>query len=254
MPFTFSRIICNLSALLSILFEATTKIKSVIIQHYKAGLSANADVGNSTNAMVITMINVLHKKYVVPLDGFFSLENQYNFSGKKTSNQGGELESILHASSPKMENFVRKRMFNSQDTEDVIQQTYLEAWACRKSYSCLSSPETWICGIALNLIRKHYQKICLPQLLNIDDVIFNEIDSFCLSSMNPDLRAEHEQIFMDVLVHVQKLPDDMRETIEARLDSDGTYQDMAQRLGVPVGTVRSRLSRIRTHLREVAML
>lgn len=197
------------------------------------------------------MSAVVSLKNEVPQDDFYASKKIRNILHDTTAGRSSELEKILRSGSPKMENFVKKRMFYSQDAEDVVQQVYLEAWSCRKRYACGSSPETWMCGIALNLIRKYFQKSTITPPENIDDIAFKDIDIFYLCSVNPSTRAENEQLLVDALVHVQALPDVMRETLEARLDSDGTYQDTARRLGIPIGTVRSRLSRVRTHLREV---
>ncbi|WP_251977521.1 RNA polymerase sigma factor [Salinicola avicenniae] len=163
-----------------------------------------------------------------------------------------ELERLLSTGSRKVENFVRKRMFQSQDAEDVIQQTYLEAWRNRSRYASVSSPETWVCGIALNLVRKYFQNTMRPSASNIDDIASGDIDVFYLSSIDPDRRAECQQRLHLTLEKIQQLPGDMRATLEARLESDGSYQDTAQRLGVAVGTVRSRLSRARAQLREAS--
>lgn len=50
---------------------------------------------------------------------------------------------------------------------------------------------------------------------------------------------------------IDHLPAEMRKTLYASLETDGSYQDTADVLDIPIGTVRSRLSRAREHLKRV---
>jgi DNA-directed RNA polymerase specialized sigma24 family protein len=47
-----------------------------------------------------------------------------------------------------------------------------------------------------------------------------------------------------------QLPKDMRETLQIAVETEGSYRDTAERLGIPIGTVRSRLSRAREQLKR----
>lgn len=162
---------------------------------------------------------------------------------------------VLQARTFKMENLIRKRVAYSQDVDDIIQQTYLEAWKSRNNYNGLSSPETWVCGIAVNMVRKYYQKKRgLQSIENIDDVADDEYSEISLSipglSVDPSAQAEQAQLLSSAMQAIAQLPREMRSTMFARVESEGSYEETALRLGIAVGTVRSRLSRARCMLRE----
>ena len=171
-----------------------------------------------------------------------------------SSYQQPSLGAILQAGSPKMENLIRKRVAYSQDADDIIQQAYLEAWKSRRNYNSLSGPETWICGIAVNMVRKYFQKKkVLNSIENIDDMSDEEYRDTCpyipVSFVDPSAQAEQAQLLKRAMLAISQLPSDMRSTMFARVESEGSYEETASTLGIAVGTVRSRLSRARCMLR-----
>lgn len=143
--------------------------------------------------------------------------------------------------------FVHKRVMNPDDADDILQCTFLEALRNEHKFQHASKPETWLCGIALNLIRNHFRRrYNQPYQESLDD--------------HPNIAHEHHadigqlvegrRQLQRAVKAIQKLPDSMREVIHVCLVMDGNYQDTAQSLGVPIGTVRSRLSRAREQLRR----
>ncbi|MCF5429232.1 RNA polymerase subunit sigma, partial [Pseudomonas syringae] len=53
-----------------------------------------------------------------------------------------------------------------------------------------------------------------------------------------------------VIEAIDCLPTNMQKVLEVSLEMDGNYQETANMLGVPIGTVRSRLSRARVQLKQ----
>jgi RNA polymerase sigma factor (sigma-70 family) len=146
----------------------------------------------------------------------------------------------------KLQNFIHKRVMNQEDAEDIFQQTFAEALQAESRFLQQSKPETWLCGIALNLIRNHFRKLYRRPL----HIEFEE------QLANPD---PSQDIFAHVESHLALirtveamavLPATMRHTLETTVETEGSYQEAADALGVPIGTVRSRLSRARTQLRH----
>ncbi|MBU3056161.1 MULTISPECIES: RNA polymerase sigma factor [Pseudomonas] len=146
----------------------------------------------------------------------------------------------------KLRRFIRKRVLNQDDAEDLMQMTYLEALRNQHKFSGTSKPETWLFGIAVNLVRNHFK--CLygqPQCSDLDDVIGTlEYD------MDPGALAEQHHTLARTAEAIEALPSDMRTLLDLIVESDLSYQDAAEALGIPVGTVRSRLSRAREQLKN----
>lgn len=143
--------------------------------------------------------------------------------------------------------FVQRYVRNAEDAEDVVQNTFMEAIRCAGQFSGLSKPSTWLFGIALNLarnqVRRKYAEMCEP----LDEAV---IDQIVDPNADPAYLIELRQIADKVEGLLSNLPHDIRVTFEAVLDKECTYEEAAEQLHIPVGTVRSRVSRVRSAVRE----
>ncbi|AZE56892.1 sigma factor [Pseudomonas synxantha] len=143
--------------------------------------------------------------------------------------------------------FIRSRVSNIEDAEDLLQETYVEALRNYTKYKGDSTPETWMFGIALNLIRNYFRRnYSKPTLceLEVVDYEYSE-DNFDLES-----RIHAIRLLERTLQATMRLTTDMRDILLLILDSQGNYNELAAHLDIPVGTVRSRLSRAREALRR----
>jgi len=163
-------------------------------------------------------------------------------SPPKTSSPG-----LTFGEERKLRLFVQKRVLNQDDADDLIQLTYLEAWRNQEKFKGLAKPDTWLCGIALNLIRNHFRRYyAQPPLSTFDESEFHESsDEIDLSEL-----CDNRRLLDRTLSAMDELPKDMRETLWTAVDTESSYRDAAQRLGVPIGTVRSRLFRAREQLKR----
>lgn len=139
----------------------------------------------------------------------------------------------------KLYNFIRSRVSTNEDAEDVYQATKLASHKGAGSFEGRSSVNTWETGIAVNLIRDGYRRG------KIDDRVFARgLDA-------PDLAVECDlSVFIEVnevLDAMCKLPLDQLDVI-SRIAYGESYEEVAKCLQIPIGTVRSRLSRARTNL------
>lgn len=143
--------------------------------------------------------------------------------------------------------FIRAKVMNPDDVEDLLQCTFLEALRNEHKFRHDSLLLTWLCGIAINLIRSHFRRhYSQPfqealhdcDVLDITDNcdVLNEVDG-------------HRQL-QRVVAAIANLPLNMQEVIQVSLEMEGNYLDTAVALGVPIGTVRSRLSRAREQLKR----
>jgi len=164
-----------------------------------------------------------------------------------TVRSGVRATSFVFGEERKLRLFVQKRVLNQDDADDIVQLTYLEAWRNQEKFKGLAKPDTWLCGIALNLIRNHFRRFyAQPQLSTFDESEFIE------SSDGADLsqQCEHRRLLDRTLLAMDALPKDMRDTLWTAVDTESSYRDAAERLGVPIGTVRSRLFRAREQLKR----
>lgn len=144
--------------------------------------------------------------------------------------------------------FVQRYVRNSEDAEDVVQNTFVEASRCADRFNGLSKPSTWLFGIALNLARNQVRRNCASLCDAMDDDAIEEIADLTSDPIN---LIEKRQIVGKVQALLEELPPKIRNTFEAVLEGNCTYEEAATQLQIPIGTVRSRVSRVRTSIRTV---
>ncbi|NMX63354.1 RNA polymerase sigma factor [Pseudomonas sp. WS 5111] len=160
---------------------------------------------------------------------------------------GQSIQDLSDDHHKRLRRFIHKRVLNPEDADDILQLTYLEAWRNRHHFSAQASLSTWMCGIALNLIRNHFRRLyAKPVHCEFDESLSHGHNE------EQDLARQFEinRRLENTLSAIQNLPLEMRNTLYASLETDGSYQDTADALAIPIGTVRSRLSRAREQLKR----
>ncbi|SFU27779.1 RNA polymerase sigma factor [Pseudoduganella namucuonensis] len=142
--------------------------------------------------------------------------------------------------------FVQRYVRSTEDAEDVVQKTFIEAMRCADRFSGLSKPSTWLFGIALNLARNQVRRNCADLYEEVEESFMEQIAD---SHADPAMLVELRQIAGKVDAMLDALPVKIRSTFEAVLEGDSTYEEAAEQLDIPVGTVRSRVSRVRAAVR-----
>ena len=146
----------------------------------------------------------------------------------------------------KLKAFIHKRVLNPEDADDIFQLTCLEAWRSQARFNGQARLSTWMCGIAQNLIRNHFRRLyARPVHCEFDETLCHEHD------YSRDLYGQFEtrRRLELTLIAFNRLPSEMRDTLYASVQSGGSYRDTASALEIPIGTVRSRLSRAREQLK-----
>lgn len=156
-------------------------------------------------------------------------------------------DAVFNLNNKKLLNFIRKRIANREDVEDILQTTCLEVLRNRHKFMGASRPETWVFGIAVNLIRNYYKR---QQGRYLFDSLDDDITTNLLFDNDPSDITEQRQLLGVTLNSIEKLPSDIRIMLSILVEGDGSYQDVAQHLNIPIGTVRSRLSRAREALKD----
>ena len=77
---------------------------------------------------------------------------------KQVAKEALDIEELYLSRYKQLKSFVRKRVFNDQDAEDISQAAFVEAMQKRDAFRGLSRPDVWLFGIALNLVRNHSKK------------------------------------------------------------------------------------------------
>jgi RNA polymerase sigma-70 factor (ECF subfamily) len=142
--------------------------------------------------------------------------------------------------------FVQRYVRNTDDAEDVVQNTFIEAMRCAQHFSGLSKPSTWLFGIALNLARNQVRRNGASRCDTLDDGFMEQLAD---PHADPAMLIELRQIAGKVDALLSQLSPGIRSTFEAVLDGEASYEEAAEQLQIPIGTVRSRVSRVRAAVR-----
>ena len=145
------------------------------------------------------------------------------------------------------------------DIEDVTQEAFIKAYRALPQFRGESAFYTWLYRIAINTARNwHVSQSRRPQtvdgFVNEDGETFEQIDN--LTDINtPDAVLASKQVAATINAAIDELPDELRVAILLREIEGMSYEDIAQSMGCPIGTVRSRIFRARdaiaTKLRPV---
>ncbi|AOB30603.1 RNA polymerase subunit sigma [Bordetella sp. H567] len=142
------------------------------------------------------------------------------------------------------------RMIRDQaEVEDVAQEAFIKAYRALPQFRGDSAFYTWLYRIAINTARNwlasNGRRPSAPNAVeNEDGETFNETDN--LSDIStPEAMAASREIAETVNAAIQGLPEELRTAIVLREIEGMSYEDIAQSMGCPIGTVRSRIFRAR---------
>ncbi|MCX5192491.1 RNA polymerase sigma factor [Streptomyces sp. NBC_00249] len=132
--------------------------------------------------------------------------------------------------------------------EDVVSLTFLEAWRLRGTLDTVTSHRGWLLGIATNVMRNtrrtaRRHRVAMSRLPP-PAAVPDPADAV-VSRITDTARAAAALAVLDRLRRAD------REAILLHVWSGLSHDEVARACGVPVGTVRSRLSRARARLREL---
>ncbi|MBC05442.1 sigma-70 family RNA polymerase sigma factor [Thalassospira sp.] len=143
--------------------------------------------------------------------------------------------------------FVLKHIGNPTDAQDLTQQALTEAYRSLAKFKGESELATWLFGIAMNIVRNFIQRSPHKKynFVSEDALTYHPHES-----VGQDEQIAFEKVMRDLDAELKNLPDELRNMIMMVAVDGLTYDEVATMLSVPIGTVRSRLSRVRATLKE----
>lgn len=135
----------------------------------------------------------------------------------------------------------------SDDAEDVLSETFLVAFRRRTDFDLSKeSAAPWLLGIASRLIRRH-RAVEARHWRSFAAAVGQNVAS--LGGLDDAMRrVDAEREVRALRERIAALAPKDRETLLLYAWQGMSYEDIAEALGVPVGTVRSRLNRVRKRL------
>ena len=154
----------------------------------------------------------------------------------------------------KLERLLSRIIRNPSEIEDVAQESFIKAYRALPNFRGDSAFYTWLYRIGINTAKNYLisQGRRAPTTTEFDA---EEAESFedagALRDMNtPEAQLMSKQIAQTVNACINSLPEELRTAITLREIDGLSYEEIAQIMGCPIGTVRSRIFRAREAVAE----
>jgi RNA polymerase sigma-70 factor (ECF subfamily) len=150
---------------------------------------------------------------------------------------GRLMDNIYRETGPELLAFFQRRHGSPQTAEDLLQETFAAMMKNPDRLLRAGSPRAYLFGVARNLSAELYRRSHPAEELPAEPQADDE------EPADPRLEMMREAIV--------RLNADSRQVLELRLRRELSYEEIAAALGVPIGTVRSRLHHAVRQLREL---
>lgn len=142
--------------------------------------------------------------------------------------------------------YLRRRV-GANDADELTSETFVRAFQWRARYDVASgTPRAWLFGIATNVARDHWRRE-ERRLRAYARSCFAPVEA---GADEADARADAQRLHGALALALGSLPRRQRDVLLLHAWADLSDAEIAAVLGIPTGTVRSRLSRARARLRE----
>ena len=147
---------------------------------------------------------------------------------------------------------LRRYIRNQQTVEDLAQQTFINAWVGRRHFEGRSTYRTWLYRIAVNVTFTHLLKERQKTKVFTNNLDMFESDATSLHYLyiTPMHVVGANEDLETLKSKMQQLPKDMQQALVMYAIYGVPYEEIAQSLNIPIGTVRSRIHRARALLAE----
>lgn len=148
-------------------------------------------------------------------------------------------------------NFIYRFLGSQTDAEDVLQETFLRLYKNKHYYKEIAKFSTWIYTIAGNLAKTELRKRKRRTLFSINQFGGEDKDYDIPDNSNNPEQDTNTQITDEIIqASIERLSAKFKEVIILRDIQGFSYEEIAEMLQVPLGTVKSRVNRARLKLQE----
>ncbi|HUN82592.1 MAG TPA: RNA polymerase sigma factor [Phycisphaerae bacterium] len=151
-----------------------------------------------------------------------------------------QLGELYRQEGPVIWAYAARHFRDRHDADEVLQETFLAAAQNMTGLGQASSKRAWLLGIARNTIRHRSRKLRRQRETG-----------WVEQHAAPKPAHEVDDRLDRMREAIRQLPDAQRETLELRLVEELSYSETAEVMGIPIGTVRSRLHDAVRRIREL---
>lgn len=166
---------------------------------------------------------------------------------------------LMRRYEPRIQGFLRKRLNDEERVEDLTQDTFLRIHRARDSYDPGRKFSTWIHTIANNLLKNEFRNRSRRR-----ETVFSELRpettpaggvsrpvEFQAEGADPEQETYRSELRVAIDIAIEQMDEHHRIPFVMREVEDLSYEEIAEAIGIPVGTVKSRLNRARNSFRSL---
>lgn len=158
-----------------------------------------------------------------------------------------DLEALFRQHAPGLAGAVRGILGPGADVQELVQEAFLKAWRAQAAGERPSQPVGWIFVLTLNLARdvRRRRERRGPHL-ELDDVD----EAKLTTGERPETRLSEGETLAAAREAIHALPDEQKEVFLLRTSADLSFAAVAEALGIPVGTAKTRMRAALLQLRQ----
>ena len=154
----------------------------------------------------------------------------------------------------KLNRLISRMVRDQSEIEDIVQDSFIKAYRAINNFRGDSAFYTWLYRIGINTAKNHLVSLGRrPKAMDAVDI--EEIENFqdaqdLRSVETPETTMMNNQITATVNNAAESLPDELKQAFKLREMDGHSYEEIAEMMGCPIGTVRSRIFRARDAIAE----
>lgn len=186
-------------------------------------------------------------------------ETDQNLLSKVQENDAQAFEMLLERYRDSIYRHIVRIVRDADASLDLVQEVFLRVWTKADQWDGRGSSKAWLfkmaSNLALNLLRsqrrRREQPLDLPAEFDSQENAYSApswmIDESAIDPENALEMVERRKLIQSM---VDRLPEEKREVVRMVYDAEMDIAETAEALGIPQGTVRSRLHYARKHLAQ----
>lgn len=141
---------------------------------------------------------------------------------------------------------IRRLTSDRAAAEEILQESWLAVWQSAAAFRGESSARAWLLGVARRQAHNRLRRA------SVSTVELDETLDVAQSEPGVEDRVLAGMEFDDVVAAVRRLPEHLRDVVDLVVVEELSYGDIARVLGIPPGTVKSRMSHAKKRLADAA--
>lgn len=152
----------------------------------------------------------------------------------------------------RLRSLVGRLVKDAAEQEDIVQESFIRAYRALPGFRGDSAFYTWLYRIAVNTAKNYLAtRSRRPALQSLDDDDApTRTPERLIETNTPEVILQNDQLVEAIRAAIRELPEELRQAITLRELEGLRYEDIAEAMDCPIGTVRSRIFRAREAIHE----